>query len=83
MSGEAAIWYVAYGSNLFRERFACYLSGGGQGAARTHLLTRRQFCDVMAQEMRRGVGEGAWPVPRITALLRPPGAAVRSDHERG
>ncbi|GAA3959176.1 hypothetical protein GCM10023085_46940 [Actinomadura viridis] len=221
MSGEAAVWYVAYGSNLFQERFACYLSGGrprggartytgcrdprpardarpvtlpdgiyfaltsltwgggmafydprlpGRAAARAYLLTRQQFCDVVAQEMRREAGEGAdpdlaevlatgrqtlgpgryetvlkvgehrghpmltftsphgaaeaelnapaapylamlghglreahgwtceraasylgarpgadgaWPVPRITALLRRPGAAVRSAHERG
>ncbi|WP_216858781.1 hypothetical protein [Actinomadura verrucosospora] len=25
---ESSLWYVAYGSNLFRARFACYLSGG-------------------------------------------------------
>ncbi|MFG2001049.1 histone deacetylase [Spirillospora sp. NPDC048911] len=29
------LWYVAYGSNLFRERFACYLRGGRpEGGAR-------------------------------------------------
>ncbi|MEU5883540.1 histone deacetylase [Spirillospora sp. NPDC047279] len=29
------LWYVAYGSNLFRERFACYLAGGRpRGGAR-------------------------------------------------
>ncbi|MFI0444399.1 histone deacetylase [Actinomadura sp. 6N118] len=29
------LWYVAYGSNLFRERFACYLAGGRpEGGAR-------------------------------------------------
>ncbi|MFB4295539.1 histone deacetylase [Actinomadura sp. NTSP31] len=104
---ESSLWYVAYGSNLFHERFACYLSGGrpaggarrytgcrdprppraelsvtvpggiyfaltsqvwgggmafydpalpGRAAARAYLLTRRQFCDVMSQEMRRDVG---------------------------
>ncbi|MFD0684711.1 histone deacetylase [Actinomadura fibrosa] len=102
-----SLWYVAYGSNLFRERFGCYLSGGrprggarhytgcrdprparaerpvtlpggiyfaltsltwgggmafydpelpGRAAARAYLLSRRQFCDVMAQEMRRDTG---------------------------
>ncbi|MEW2355939.1 histone deacetylase [Spirillospora sp. NPDC029432] len=102
-----SVWYVAYGSNLFRERFACYLAGGrpagnartyagcrdasparaerpvtlpggiyfahespawgggiafydpalpGRAAARAYLLTRQQFCDVMAQEMHREVG---------------------------
>ncbi|WP_218003683.1 histone deacetylase [Actinomadura latina] len=101
------IWYVAYGSNLFRDRFHCYLAGGtppgaarrhpgcrdprparaeqsitvpggiyfghtsltwgggmafydpdlpGRAAARAYLLTRRQFCDVLSQEMRRGTG---------------------------
>jgi hypothetical protein len=101
------IWYVAYGSNLFRERFHCYLTGGtprgsahrhpgcrdrrppraeqsitvpggiyfahtsltwgggmafydpdlpGRAAARAYLLTRRQFCDVLSQEMRRDAG---------------------------
>ncbi|MFA1539049.1 histone deacetylase [Actinomadura monticuli] len=101
------LWYVAYGSNLFQERFRCYLSGGrprgsarhhtgcrdprparatcsitvpggiyfahtsltwgggmafydpdlpGRAAARAYLLTRRQFCDVLSQEMRRGTG---------------------------
>ncbi|MFA1551813.1 histone deacetylase [Actinomadura chokoriensis] len=101
------LWYVAYGSNLFRERFHCYLSGGrprggarhhtgcrdprparaacsitipggiyfghtsltwgggmafydpdlpGRAAARAYLLTGRQFCDVLSQEMRRDVG---------------------------
>ncbi|MER7544116.1 histone deacetylase [Spirillospora sp. NPDC127506] len=101
------IWYVAYGSNLFRERFQCYLAGGrppggarrhagcrdprparaeqsitipggiyfahtsstwgggmafydpdlpGRAAARAYLLTRRQFCDVLSQEMRRDPG---------------------------
>jgi hypothetical protein len=104
---DEPLWYVAYGSNLFRERFACYLSGGrprggarhytgcrdprparaeqavtmpggiyfghtsltwgggmafydpalpGRAAARAYLLTRRQFCDVVSQEMRRDVG---------------------------
>ncbi|MFI0407431.1 histone deacetylase [Actinomadura sp. 3N508] len=104
---DEPLWYVAYGSNLFRERFRCYLSGGrpaggnrhytgcrdprparadapvtvpggiyfgytslvwgggmafydpalpGRAAARAYLLTRRQFCDVLSQEMRRGVG---------------------------
>ncbi|MEU8342953.1 histone deacetylase [Spirillospora sp. NPDC048832] len=34
MSDEP-IWYVAYGSNLYRERFRCYLAGGRpRGAAR-------------------------------------------------
>ncbi|TDD88169.1 histone deacetylase, partial [Actinomadura darangshiensis] len=29
------MWYVAYGSNLYRERFGCYLSGGRpRGGAR-------------------------------------------------
>ncbi|WP_285493367.1 histone deacetylase [Actinomadura sp. NBRC 104425] len=101
------VWYVAYGSNLARERFSCYLAGGrpegamrhytgcrdprpardekavtlpggvyfafnsltwgggmafydaelpGRTAARAYLVTREQFCDVMAQEMRREVG---------------------------
>ncbi|WP_205717769.1 histone deacetylase [Actinomadura soli] len=104
---DEPLWYVAYGSNLFRERFRCYLSGGrpeggkrhypgcrdprparaeasitmpggiyfgytslvwgggmafydpglpGRAAARAYLLTRRQFCDVLSQEMRRGTG---------------------------
>lgn len=104
---DEPLWYVAYGSNLFRERFACYLSGGrprggarhhtgcrdprparaeqsitvpggiyfahtsltwgggmafydpdlpGRAAARAYLLTRRQFCDVLSQEMRRDTG---------------------------
>ncbi|MEU6038026.1 histone deacetylase [Actinomadura sp. NPDC047616] len=102
------VWYVAYGSNLARDRFACYLAGGrpegamrhytgcrdarparderpvtlpggvyfafnsltwgggmafydaelpGRTAARAYLVTREQFCDVMAQEMRREAGE--------------------------
>lgn len=101
------VWYVAYGSNLARERFSCYLAGGrpegatrhytgcrdarpardekavtlpggvyfafnsltwgggmafydaelpGRTAARAYLVTREQFCDVMAQEMRREAG---------------------------
>ncbi|WP_141584292.1 histone deacetylase [Actinomadura sp. WMMA1423] len=104
---DEPIWYVAYGSNLFRDRFRCYLAGGrpsggarhytgcrdprparaerpvtvpggiyfaltsltwgggmafydpelpGRAAARAYLLTRRQFCDVLSQEMRREVG---------------------------
>ncbi|MEO3825225.1 histone deacetylase [Actinomadura sp. B10D3] len=104
---DEPLWYVAYGSNLVRERFACYLSGGrprggarhhtgcrdprparaeqsitvpggiyfahtsqtwgggmafydpdlpGRAAARAYLLTRRQFCDVLSQEMRRDTG---------------------------
>ncbi|MQY09505.1 histone deacetylase [Actinomadura macrotermitis] len=102
------LWYVAYGSNLYRERFACYLAGGvpaggarnypgcrdatparaeqavtlpggiyfahesrtwgggmafydpelpGRAVARAYLLTLQQFGDVVAQEMRRDVGE--------------------------
>ncbi|HEY8478278.1 MAG TPA: histone deacetylase [Spirillospora sp.] len=104
---DEPVWYVAYGSNLFRERFRCYLTGGrprggaraqagcrdprparaeqsitvpggiyfahhsrtwgggmafydpdlpGRAAARAYLLTRRQFCDVLSQEMHRKVG---------------------------
>ncbi|WP_433472843.1 histone deacetylase [Spirillospora sp. CA-142024] len=104
---DEPLWYVAYGSNLHRERFRCYLSGGrprggarhytgcrdprpagaehpvtmpggiyfaltsltwgggmafydpalpGRAAARAYLLTRRQFCDVLSQEMRRDIG---------------------------
>ena len=107
MSADEAVWYVAYGSNLYQERFSCYLSGGrprggartypgcrdprpprdsrpvtlpggiyfaltsltwgggmafydpelpGRAAARAYLVTRGQFCDVMAQEMRRDAG---------------------------
>ncbi|MFC5748019.1 histone deacetylase [Actinomadura rugatobispora] len=117
MSGEAAVWYVAYGSNLYQERFSCYLAGGrpaggartytgcrdtrparasravelpggiyfaltsltwgggmafydrglpGRAAARAYLLTRQQFCDVVAQEMRREVGED----PDLSEVLR-------------
>lgn len=102
------IWYVAYGSNLARERFDCYLAGGrprggarvytgcrdtsparaerplllpggiyfaltsltwgggmafydpllpGRAAAYAYLLTPGQLADVIAQEMRRDVGE--------------------------
>ncbi|RFU39403.1 histone deacetylase [Actinomadura logoneensis] len=101
------LWYVAYGSNLHRDRFLCYLRGGRPaGAARTYtgcrdprppaadrpvllpggvyfaltslvwgggmafydpdladevparayLLSSGQFCDVLAQEMRRDPG---------------------------
>jgi hypothetical protein len=108
MLSDGAVWYVAYGSNLFQERFSCYLAGGrpaggrrtytgcrdtrpardiravtlpggiyfaltsltwgggmafydpslpGRAAARAYLLTRQQFCDVIAQEMRRDVGD--------------------------
>ncbi|MBT2211528.1 MULTISPECIES: histone deacetylase [Actinomadura] len=104
---DEPVWYVAYGSNLFRERFRCYLSGGrpsggarhypgcrdprparaaapvtlpggiyfastsptwgggmafydpglpGRAAARAYLLSRRQFCDVVSQEMWRDTG---------------------------
>ncbi|WP_067457522.1 histone deacetylase [Actinomadura macra] len=104
---DEPLWYVAYGSNLFRERFGCYLSGGrpgggarrypgcrdprsaraeaavtlpggiyfaltsltwgggmafydpelpGRAAARAYLLSRRQFSDVISQEMRRAPG---------------------------
>jgi hypothetical protein len=117
MGGEEAVWYVAYGSNLYQERFSCYLAGGrprggartytgcrdtepardsravtlpggiyfaltsltwgggmafydpelpGRAAARAYLLTRRQFCDVMAQEMRREVGAD----PDLSEVLR-------------
>ena len=108
--GAGLLWYVAYGSNLFRERFACYLAGGtppggawrypgcrdatparderavllpggvyfahtsltwgggmafydaalpGRAPARAYLLTAAQFCDVMAQEMRRPIDDAA------------------------
>ncbi|MFC5181366.1 histone deacetylase [Actinomadura harenae] len=101
------LWYVAYGSNLHRDRFLCYLEGGrpaggartytgcrdprppmadrpvllpggvyfarrsqvwgggmafydpaldGEAPARAYLLTSGQFCDVLAQEMRRDIG---------------------------
>lgn len=30
------LWYVAYGSNLFRERFRCYLSGGRPAGGARH-----------------------------------------------
>ncbi len=34
---EGLVWYAAYGSNLSRERFACYVQGGTPaGAARTY-----------------------------------------------
>jgi hypothetical protein len=37
MGTEESVWYVAYGSNLFRERFSCYLAGGRPaGGARTY-----------------------------------------------
>ncbi|MGI5163430.1 histone deacetylase [Spirillospora sp. CA-253888] len=117
MTTDADLWYVAYGSNLYRERFACYLAGGtpaggarrytgcrdtrparaerpvtvpggiyfalesltwgggmafydpalpGRAAARAYLLTRQQFCDVMAQEMRRATGAD----PDLSEVLR-------------
>ncbi|WP_433337046.1 histone deacetylase [Spirillospora sp. CA-294931] len=31
-----AVWYVAYGSNLYRERFACYLAGGRPAGGARH-----------------------------------------------
>jgi hypothetical protein len=35
--GDVLLWYVAYGSNLRRARFRCYLSGGRpDGALRTY-----------------------------------------------
>ncbi|MEU6753111.1 histone deacetylase [Spirillospora sp. NPDC046719] len=33
---ESSLWYVAYGSNLFRARFACYLSGGRPAGGARH-----------------------------------------------
>ncbi|WP_018657885.1 hypothetical protein [Actinomadura flavalba] len=30
------LWYAAYGSNLYRERFACYLAGGRPSGAAVH-----------------------------------------------
>lgn len=37
MTGPDLLWYVAYGSNLCEERFACYLAGGRPpGARRTY-----------------------------------------------
>lgn len=114
---DEPVWYVAYGSNLFRDRLACYLSGGrpaggarhytgcrdrrparaersvtvpggiyfaltsltwgggmafydpelpGRAAARAYLLSRQQFCDVMAQEMRREVGDD----PDLSEVMR-------------
>lgn len=104
---ETDLWYAAYGSNLARDRFDAYLSGGrpagarrtypgarnpnppvddrplllpgsiffawesptwgggiafydadGQGTvyARAYRITRDQFCDLAAQEMRREPG---------------------------
>lgn len=32
----SSLWYVAYGSNLFRARFACYLSGGRPAGGARH-----------------------------------------------
>ena len=31
---NALVWYVAYGSNLSQDRFACYLQGGQPAGAR-------------------------------------------------
>lgn len=38
---DADVWYVAYGSNLSRERFRCYLEGGRPiGSSRDHAPSR-------------------------------------------
>jgi hypothetical protein len=35
--GQQLVWYAAYGTNLRRERFACYLQGGRpEGVSRTY-----------------------------------------------
>ena len=34
---NALVWYVAYGSNLSQDRFACYLQGGQPAGARRTL----------------------------------------------
>lgn len=37
LAGSGHVWYAAYGSNLDRERFLCYIGGGRPlGAARTY-----------------------------------------------
>ena len=33
---DERLWYVAYGSNLYRERFRCYLSGGRPAGGARH-----------------------------------------------
>ncbi len=33
---EELVWYVAYGSNLLRERFLCYLAGGSFEGSDVH-----------------------------------------------
>jgi hypothetical protein len=111
------LWYVAYGSNLHRDRFLCYVRGGrpagaartypgcrdprppaadrpvhlpggiyfaltslvwgggmafydpapdGEAPARAYLLTAGQFCDVLAQEMRRDPGADLDLMPALT-----------------
>jgi hypothetical protein len=43
LTTEHRVWYVAYGSNLHRARFNCYIAGGRpRGAGRTYLGCRDQ-----------------------------------------
>ena len=65
MSGR--VWYVAYGSNLLRERFLHYLSGGrfraqGQShrGARDTTLPKADRCRIVDHQLRFGRQSQRW-----------------------
>src|SRR5262249_26967256 len=47
--GGGLLWYVAYGSNLFAERFACYLAGGTPEGGKRHYTGCRDASPARAE----------------------------------
>ncbi|MBO2451284.1 histone deacetylase [Actinomadura barringtoniae] len=47
--GGGLLWYVAYGSNLFAERFACYLAGGTPEGGQRHYTGCRDASPARAE----------------------------------
>lgn len=53
MPAQSDVWYAAYGSNLDRARFLCYITGGRPaGAARTYPGCRDTTVPVVESAMR-------------------------------
>jgi hypothetical protein len=67
LGADDPVWYVAYGSNLLADRFACYLVGGHPpGARRTYdgcrdrTPFRRSVALRLTGRLRFGAESGVW-----------------------
>jgi hypothetical protein len=60
---DEPIWYVASGSNLFRDRLGCHLAGGRPSGGARHYQGCRD------PRPARSGARGHWAPGEVTALL--------------